>query len=306
MMVQDRTVLVFGATGQQGGAVATALRDAGWQVRAFVRNRESAAAQALVASGCTLARGDLADFGSVEAAMSGAYGVFSVQPSSGQNVHGVTDADEIAYATQIAEAAQQAGVRHFVYSSAAASGRGPTGMGHFDSKTAVEAHLASLSLPATVVRPTTFFEILVQAGLGLNEKCLTFFAHPDQIVQFIAVADIGRIVAAIFAQPDRFIGHTLDIASDAVTGHALAVSVSKAAKERIGYRRFPDPVLADNGSLRGIAALFDDGRLAGHADFDALRHLVPELYTLDRWLAGPGKQPLLKALRAEGGEVALR
>jgi uncharacterized protein YbjT (DUF2867 family) len=306
MMVQERTVLVFGATGQQGGAVATALREAGWQIRAFVRDPQSDAAQALAVAGCTLACGDMADRGSVEAAINGVYGVFSVQPSSGQSVHGVTDADEIAYATQIAEAAQHAGVCHFVYSSAAASGRSPTGMGHFDSKTAVEAHLASLTMPSTVVRPTTFLEILVQPGLGLNEKCLTFFAHPDQTVQFIAVADIGRIVAAIFAQPGRFIGQSFDIASDAVTGQALAASLSKAAGERIGYRRFPHAVLADNASLRGIAALFDDGRLAGHADLDALRHLVRDLYTLDRWLAGPGKQPLLKALRAEGGEVGLR
>jgi uncharacterized protein YbjT (DUF2867 family) len=64
---------------------------------------------ATVAAGCTTAQGNLDDRASIEAALIDVYGVFSVLPSSGQGVHGISDAVEIAYATPIAEAAQSAG-----------------------------------------------------------------------------------------------------------------------------------------------------------------------------------------------------
>ena len=80
----DKTVLVFGATGQQGGSVASALRSNGWRVKALVRDPNTDKSEALTAQGIELVRGDLADIQSLQAAMAGVYGVFSVQPSSGQ------------------------------------------------------------------------------------------------------------------------------------------------------------------------------------------------------------------------------
>ncbi|MDK2761301.1 MAG: NmrA/HSCARG family protein [Sphingopyxis sp.] len=305
-MTDDQTITVFGATGQQGGAVARSLREAGWQVRAFVRDPSGDAAKRLEAAGCVLVQGDMADRASVERALLGAYGVFSVQPSSGQGVYGVSDADEVAFGTSIAEAAQRADVRHFVYSSVGIAGSAPTGMGHFDSKLAIERHLNALPLPSTVIRPSTFMEILMLPGLGLDQGYLTFFPYPDQIAQFIAVEDIGRIVAAVFAQPDRFVGQTLEIASDAITGEDLATKLSEEAKREIRYQRFPEPVLAENPFLQKLADLFDGKRLAANADVAMLRKLVPELHTFDTWLKGPGKQLLIEALQASGAAVALR
>lgn len=305
-MNEDRTIVVFGATGQQGGAVARSLRSDGWNVRAFVRDPASSGAQGLLADGCTLTKGDMADIRSIEAAMAGAYGVFSVQPSSGQAVYGVSDDDEIAFGTSIADAAQRAGVQHFVYSSVAIEGNAPTGMGHFDSKLAVERHLSSLTMPNTIVRPATFLELLMLPGLGLEQRCFTFFTRPDQPTQFIAVADIGRIVAAIFAQPERFAGQAFEIASDTVTGEELAARFSASAGEKIGYQRFPDTVLAENAFLTGLTTLFDSGRMASHADVASLRALVPDLHTVDGWLNGAGSRLLKEALVTGSDGVALR
>ncbi|WP_294390591.1 hypothetical protein [uncultured Sphingomonas sp.] len=65
-------------------------------------------------------------------------------------------------------------------------------------------------------------------------------------------------------------------------------------------------MLAENVVLSEPAARIEDGRLAGDADITALRKLVPELYSFDTWLAGPGA-PLLKAAGAAGkADVALR
>lgn len=307
MDIQDKTVLVLGATGQQGGAVARALRSAGWRVRALVRDPGAAKARALAAQGIELVRGDLADPSSPKAAAAGAHGVFSVQPSSGQGAaHGVTDADEIRYGMAVADIALAGGVRHLVYSSAIAAGPMKTGIGHFDSKSEIEAHIRSLPIPSTVVRPSTLMEILALPGMGLGHGALTFFMRPDQPMQFIAVADIGRIVAAIFAAPATFRSRPIKIAGDAATGADLAAKFSQAAGRPIAYGRFPDSLLEQNAFLGGLARLVDEGRLAGRADLAALRREFPGLLTMDAWLAGPGRPALLAAMEAGGGAVALR
>lgn len=306
MLFADHIILVLGATGQQGGSVARALRSSGWAVRALVRNPDTAEARALADLGCTLAVGNQADRVSIERAVAGTYGVFSVQPSSGQSSSDMTDDDEVAYAITVAEAAREARVRHFVQTSVIAAGQGAMGVPHFDSKAVIEERLQAIDLPVTIVRPSTFMDLLMLPGLGLDRGVMTFLMHLDQTVQFIAVADIGRIVAAIFADPARFIGQTMPIASDAATGDQLGAALSRATQRSIGYCRFPEGVLAENRVLRGAASLIDDGRLAGNADIAALRDLVPGLYTFDTWLDGPGKPLLQAALVAGNADVALR
>ena len=299
MSSQNGTVLVFGATGQQGGSVTKALLSNGWRVRALMRDPESPKAVALRDAGVEAVRGDLSDRASLTAAMVGTYGVFSVQPSSGQGaLYSVSDEEKVRYGKAIADLAVEAGVRHLVYSSANAAGQGPTGMGHFDSKSRIEDHIRSLAITTTVIRPSAFMEILMMPGFGLPEGCFNFFMRPDQSMQFIAVEDIGRIVAAIFADPDGFRSRTIELAGDALTGEELGSRFTDLAGHTITYQRFPDDVLKDNAFLEGLTHLVDDSRLAGHADLGELRRLVPELQTFGEWLAGAGRKPFERAVNA--------
>jgi uncharacterized protein YbjT (DUF2867 family) len=308
MDFSDKTILVFGATGQQGGAVAAALHAKGWQVRALLRDTDSARAKTLADSGVTLFSGDMADRGSIERAMAGAYGVFSVQPSSGQSIEtgGVTDEQEVRYGNAIADIAAAGGVKHLVYSSVNAAGPAKTGMGHFDSKSRIEAHIAGLDILSTIIRPSAFMEILMLPGMGLDQGRFSFAMRPDQPMQFIAVEDIGRIVAAIFAAPKKFAGQTIEIAGDAVTGDELASRFSRPAGRTIRYARFPDDFLEANPFLGGLVKLVDDGRLAGKADLASLRADFPGLLTMEQWLATTGKPLLLAAMTASGAGIALR
>ncbi|WP_207480741.1 NmrA/HSCARG family protein [Arenibaculum pallidiluteum] len=310
MSVQDGVVLVLGATGQQGGSVAAALAAEGWRVRALVRDPASAKVRALAATlapnRIEVVPGDLGDAASLRAAMKGAYGVFSVQPSSGQGAaHGVSDADEVRYGRAVADAAAEAGVGHLVYSSANAAGAERTGIAHFDTKSEIEAHIRGLAVASTIVRPSAFMEILLLPGLGLNEGRHRFLMRPDQAMQVIAVADIGRIVAGILADRERFRGRTFEIAGDSVSGNMLAEKFSRAAGCPIVYERFPDALLEDDPLLGGLARLLDGGRLAGAADIPALRREFPGMLSMDAWLAGPGKAAFERALRTGGG-LALR
>lgn len=302
-----RTVLVFGATGQQGGAVAHALMAQGWPVRALVRDPDSEKARVLATAGVEVVKGDLSDKRSIASAMRGAYGVFSIQPSSGQGAaYGVTDQDEIRYGKNIADIADASGVQHLVYTSVAAAGRGPTGMGHFDSKSEIEAHVRRLNLASTIVRPHTFMEMLMLPGMGLDQGRFSFFMRPDQAMQFIAVDDIGKIVAAIFAGAERFAGRSIEIAGDQLTGTELADAFSKAANAKIVYTRFPESLLAENAFLGRLAALIDDGKFQGVSEIKAFGEEFGGLMSFAEWLQGPGSELFEKARRPTAASIALR
>lgn len=301
MASDNRVVLVLGATGEQGGSVAAALRAEGWAVRAMVRIPGSGKAGALRTSGVEVVPGDLADPASLRAAMRGAYGVFSLHPSSGQGAaYSVSDADEVRWGKDVADAFRECGVRHLVYSSASAAGPEPSGVGHFDSKSEVEACVRMLDVPSTIIRPSTFMDMLLLPGLGLAEECVTFFMRPDQPMQFIAATDIGRVVARMFADADAFQSRRVEIAGDAVTRKQVGRAFTRAAGHPVGYQRFPDILRESDPFLGRLAALVDEGRLAGHANLSALRQEFPGLLTLEQWLAGPGQAAFRAALETSG------
>src|SRR5919197_780672 len=110
----DRLVLVTGATGKQGGAVA--------------RDPTKAAARALAERGAEVVRGDLDDPTSLEPAIRGADGVYSVQ-----NFWETGFEREVRQGTALADLAKAAGTGHFVYSSVASAHR-KTGLEHFETK----------------------------------------------------------------------------------------------------------------------------------------------------------------------------
>ncbi|ELW9545679.1 TPA: NmrA/HSCARG family protein [Klebsiella aerogenes] len=293
-MNNSSLILVFGATGQQGGSVARALINKGWPVRVMVRNPSSPASLALRDAGAELVAGNFDDIEVMRGAMTGAYGVFSVQPSSPGGT--VTDDDEVRYGKTIASLASECGVQHLVYSSGGAVSDRPTGVAHFDTKAEIERHIHTLPIVSTIVRPATFMELLVMPGFGLDEGQFHFFMQPDGAMQVLAVEDIGKIVAAIYAQPERFKGKTFEIASDVVTGLQLQELFSAAAGRLITYSRFSDAVLTANPFLQKLTALADDGRLVGHASLEEMRQLNPQLQSFESWLAGNGRDAFERAL----------
>lgn len=296
--------LVFGVTGQQGGAVARALLAKGRKVRGFVRDPHSNKAIALAEEGVELATGDLFDRPSIERAMAGIKGVFSVQTSSPSGR--VSDEQEVMQGKAIADSAVATGVKHLVYSSGGAAGKGHTGMGHFDSKTQIEAYIRSLPVPATITRPASFMEMMMLPGMGLNTGNFTFFMRPQQAMQMIALHDLGRINAQILCHPERYAGKTLEISGQSITGDDLQREFSQAAGRTIRYQRFSDDLLASNDFLRKLTELVDNGVVAGSADIPALAREFGPMLTLAQWLSGPGKALFENALNAPETGIALR
>jgi uncharacterized protein YbjT (DUF2867 family) len=285
-----RPILVFGATGRQGGSVAEALLRTRRPVRAIVRSPASPRSALLRDRGIEVVGGSFEDIDAIRTAMRDAYGVFSVLPGN------LAQEEEIRLGSMIADLAAESGVDHLVYSSGASAGDKPTGVARFDAKPHIEAHIRGLPITATVVRPMIFMDMLVRPGFGLDEDRFTFFLRPEQSMQLVAVQDIGKFVAAIFADRKRFDGKTLKLASDTVTGRDLETIFTEVSGRRIAYSRFPDRVLDANPDLGQIARSLDHGPLSDHADLDVLSQINPEILSFRSWLAGSGGKALHQVL----------
>src|SRR5919202_5162611 len=153
------TILVTGATGQQGGALARLLLERGRRVRALTRRLDSAAAIDLQRRGAELVVGDFEVRASLERAMRGADAVFLMATPFGAVIEA-----EVRQGQTAADVARDAGVRHLVYSSVSDADR-QTGIPHFDSKYAIEQHIRGLGVPFTVIAPAYFMENLDLRGV---------------------------------------------------------------------------------------------------------------------------------------------
>jgi uncharacterized protein YbjT (DUF2867 family) len=286
----DRLVLVTGATGKQGGAVANSLLARGLGVRALVRDAAKPAAQALIRAGAELAVGDLSNADSLRRALVGVHGVFTYGVYSAQAAHesgGGEVVGEVRQGKLLAELAADAKVAHFVYSSVGSADRN-TGVPHFDSKFEVERHIGKLGLPATILRPVFFMQNWERMRAQIAGGTLAQPLSPTTRHKQIAVRDIGAFAARVFAEPERWIGRAVDLAGDALTMEETAATMSRVLGREVRYVQVPwDQFEARLG--RESTLMFRFFETVGFvAEPALLRAEVPDAHTLERYLRAAG------------------
>ncbi|RKN43203.1 NmrA family NAD(P)-binding protein [Streptomyces hoynatensis] len=295
----ELTILVTGATGQQGGATAARLLADGWRVRALTRDANGPAAKALAAAGAEVVTGDLLDRASLDAAASGAYGVFSVQPTPGMPglPPGYGPAEEVRAGVNVAEAALAAGAGHLVYASAFGADQNPE-LSTLRTKAEIEERIRALGLSATVLRPASFMENLAHPVWGLREGALATPYAPGTRQQLIALEDIAGFAAAAFAEPERWRGRALSLAGDTLTPVEQAAAISRALGREVPYTQLPLAAIRARSeeAARGIASL-NEGRYA-LVDVEELRALRPGLLDFGAWLERTGAARLSALLDA--------
>lgn len=233
-MADERTVLITGATGKQGGATARALAGKGFRLRAMTRKPDSDAARAVASeTGAEIVRGDLDDAASLKEALEGAWGVYAVQNTWEAGV-----VKEEEQGKRIANLAKDAGVQHFVYSSVGSAHR-KTGIPHFDNKSRVEDTVRNLAFPSHVIlRPVFFMENLISPWF-LNGDNLYTALQPETKLQMIAVADIGQYGARAFTEAERLSRREIDLAGDAATMPEVVAALSKGLGRTITLVQIP-------------------------------------------------------------------
>lgn len=281
---ENGTIAVFGATGQQGGAVVDALLARGSRVRALVRTRESDRAQALAARGVELSTVRIDDPASTVAALEAVDAFYFMTPEANSPEEAE---DEFRLGTALVDAAAAAHVPHVVFNSVSGAER-DSGVAHFESKGRVEEYLKQSGLRATVVRPTAFMESFSHVPLTVEGGELVLkMPLPDDVgLKMVALKDIGHVAAAILLGTADLPGGAIEVVGDQLTGSQIATAFGAHAGLPARYEALPLSAVSDTEDQ----AMF---RWFAHAaaypsDLAAVKAIEPTTWDLAEWIRSTG------------------
>lgn len=250
-MTNSFTVLVSGATGNQGGAVAQALIARGHKVRALTRNTSSPAAARLAAQGAEIMQGNFDDAQSLGKALKGIDTFYLMGSPLEVGVDG-----ETKQGIALANAAKAANVGHLIYGSVANADLS-TGIPHFDSKYKVEQHIKTLNIPYTISAPVFFMDnVIAPWSIDALKAGKIMQAMPgDHMLQQVSVKNIGDFVASLATRRESVFDQRFDFAGDELTGFDMAGLITQATNHQVKYESFPVSILKEQSA--DMAAMFE-------------------------------------------------
>lgn len=312
-MPQKKIIVVFGATGAQGGGVAHAIlqdQNSEFAVRAVTRNPDSDKAKELANMGAEVVTADIDDKGSIRKALEGAYGAYFVTFFWAH----FSPEKELAEAKSMAEAAKAAGLQHVIWSTLEDTrkwvplddDRMPTLQGkykvpHFDAKGEADHFFTDLGVPTTFLRASFYWDNFIYFGSGPKKgpdgKLYLTFPMDDKKMAGIASEDIGKCAYGIFKRGKELIGQTIGVAGEQLSGQEMAEAMSKAIGQEIIYnnvspdtfRGFGFPGADDLGNMFQFYRDFDEV-CNSVRDVKYSKELNPELKNFDMWLAENAKR----------------
>jgi uncharacterized protein YbjT (DUF2867 family) len=307
-MPEKKIIAVLGATGGQGGGLVRAIMNdpsGGFTARAITRDINSDKAKALQALGAEVVAGDVDDEASLRRAFTGAHGAFCVTFFWAH----FSPEKEKAEVQAMARTAKAAGIKHVIWSTLEDSrkwiplsdARMPTLMEkykvpHFDAKGESNAEFTKAGVPATFFHTSFYWENLIYFGMGPRKgpDGNLVFALPmgDKKLPSIAVEDIGRCAYAVFKRGDEFIGKSIGVAGEHLTGQQMAETLGKALGKPVNYyaipfaeyRKLGFPGADDLGNMFQFNHDFEK-EFCGARSVEFSRSLNPKLQSFSQWVA---------------------
>ena len=257
-MADKKIIAVLGATGSQGGGLVRAILsdpNGAFAARAITRDVNSDKAKELAKLGAEVVAADVDDAESIERAFQGAYGVFCV---TFYWAH-FSPEKELAQATAMAHAAKRAGNQHVIWSSLEdtrkwvplSDNRMPTLMGkykvpHFDAKGEADQVFSGLGLPVTILLASFYWDNFIYFGMGPKSgpdgKLAITLPMGGKKLAGIAAEDIGKCALGIFKNGREYIGKTVGIAGEHLTGAQMAATLTRALGQEVRYNDVPPDV----------------------------------------------------------------
>ena len=275
------TIAVFGATGQQGGAVVDALLTRGSRVRALVRTPGSDRARALAARGVDLSTIDVDDPASLATALKAVDAFYFMTPES--HSPGETE-NEIRLGATLIDAAVAARVPNVVFNSVSGAEH-DSGVAHFASKGRIEDLLRRSGLRATMVRPVVFMDNFAKLPLTVRDGELVLkMPVPDGVgLKLVAVKDIGLVAAAILLGTAVVPGGAVEVIGDELTGSQIAAVFGAHTGLPARYEALPLSVLGGDLEEEAMFRWFAKGS-AYPSDLAAVRAIEPTTWDLAEWI----------------------
>uniref|UniRef100_A0AAF6YUU7 NmrA-like family domain-containing protein 1 n=1 Tax=Bos taurus TaxID=9913 RepID=A0AAF6YUU7_BOVIN len=289
-MADKKLVVVFGATGAQGGSVArTLLEDGTFRVRVVTRDPGQRAAKQLRLQGAEVVQGDQDDEASMELALSGAHATFIVT----NYWENCSQEQEVKQGKLLADLAKRLGLRYVVYSGLENIKKLTAGrltVGHFDGKGEVEEYFRDIGVPMTSVRLPCYFENLLSYFLPQKapdgRSYLLSLPMGDVPIDGMSVADLGPVVLSLLKTPEEYVGrniglstcrHTVEEYAALLTKHTgKAVRDAKTSPEDYEKLGFP--------GAQDLANMFRFYALKPDRNIELTLKLNPKARRLDQWL----------------------
>jgi len=307
-MAEKKIIAVVGSTGAQGGGLVRAILsdpNGGFAARALTRDTNSDKAKALARLGAEVVAADVDNVESLKEAFKGAYGAFCVTFFWAH----FSPEKEMAEVKAMAEAAKHAGLQHVIWSTLEdtrkwvplSDNRMPTLNGkykvpHFDGKGEADKTFTDRGVPTTFLLTSFYWDNFIYSGMGPQQgpdgKLAITFPMDDKKLPGIAAEDIGRCSYGIFKKGREFIGKTVGIAGEHLTGAQMAAAFTKALGQEVRYnsvspevyRGFGFPGAEDLGNMFQFKRDFEE-YFCGARNPDIARALNPSLQTFEAWLA---------------------
>lgn len=307
-MADRKIIAIVGATGAQGGGLVRAILNesgSGFTARGLTRDPKSDKANALAKLGAEIVAANLDDVESVKRAFAGCYGAFCLT----NFWEHFSPQKELEQATAMAQAAKQAGVQHVVWSTLEDTRRWvpltdqrmPTLMGqykvpHFDAKGEADAEFTKLGLPVTFLLTSFYWENMIFFGMGPKKgpdgQLALTLPMGEKKLPGIAVEDIGKCCLGVFKKGREYIGKTVGVAGEHLTGQQMAAALARTFGRPVrynavpfeAYRKFGFPGADDLGNMFQVKHDFNDS-FCGNRNLAVARALNPALQTFEQWLA---------------------
>jgi len=315
-MAEKKIIAVVGATGAQGGGLVRAImndKNGPFTARAITRDVNSDKAKLLSKLGAEVVAADVNEVESLKRAFKGAHGVYCVTFFWAD----FSPENEKAQATNMARAAKDAGVQHAIWSTfedtrkwiPLTDNRMPTLMGkykvaHFDAKSEVDHVFTDLGVPTTFLLTSFYWENLIHFGAGPRKgpdgKLALTYPMGDKKLPGMTSEDIGKCALGIFKRGREFIGKTVGIAGEHLTGTQMAAALTKALGQEVRYNEVPAEVYRSFGfpGAEDMGNMFQFKRdfeqvYTGARSIEVSRALNPALQTFESWLkTNAGRIPL--------------
>jgi uncharacterized protein YbjT (DUF2867 family) len=283
-------ILVTGATGLQGGAVARHLLKLGKaEVRCLTRHPDSEAAKTFKQLGADVVKADFDDPASLKPVLRGCTGVFGVTNFWEAFLR------EYEQGANLIDAASEAGVAHLVLStlpSAAKISNGAIAVPHCETKARMEEHTRQRGVPFTFVHVAFYFENFINYFPPQRQADGNYgfgFPMAEAPLAALAVDDTGGVVTAIFENRAEFLGTTVEIVGDQMSAQQFAQIMSRVLRRRVTYNHIPREAYAALGfpGARDLADMFEFLRVHlpnRRAEIAQCRRLYPSMQTFEPWL----------------------
>ncbi|KAL2810058.1 nmrA family transcriptional regulator [Aspergillus granulosus] len=265
-----KILVVFGATGIQGGSVAKAILTdpataAEFHVRAVTRNPSKAAAVALAGLGAELVKAEMEDKDSIRAALKDAYGVFLVT----NMVEHMDPTAETRQGKNVADICKETGVKHLIWSSlphiSKISNGKYTAALHFDGKAYVDEHIRALGIPHTIVRLGTYTNFIIESLVPLSDNPPSyglFFPNPmsedSELPLIDPAADVGKFVKAILKTPEEALGREFNL-GERYYSIAEIIGIVKKNGIDVTFNALPQEIFKAGLAEKGAPEFFREG-----------------------------------------------